>query len=596
MITALICGRAQSRFFPGRNTFPLLGRPLMVYPLLAAQNSAEVHHVYLSTDDANMSRIARHIGVDVIERSPELAADSVALEDVIAHGYQEMRRQLGQEIEAVVVLIANAPTVTAGLIDQGVKMLRARPELDAVMSVSQHNEYHPHHSLQLTQDGLLRSYTGIMEPHSTQQDAYFPDSLLFVLRPQSFFGGSLKSARPNFIVNVAGQRVAALVHEGYGDVDYPWQIPMVEEWLRRRGFSDMDTPYTSHIEQDEVVVKSPVVIKSSQDVKRRVLITTVPFGQADRYPIDLLESDQVEYVINPIGRRLKEDELIEMIPDFGILIAGTEPITARVIEAAPNLGLIARVGIGLDNVHLLAARERGIQVTYTPDAPSPAVAELTIGQMLSLLRGLSQADRNMRNGIWHRFMGRRLSEITVGLIGMGRVGKLVTKHLSGGFPGIRILANDISVDEEFGKTHNIQWVEKEHIYREADIISLHLPLTPTTRNLIAEREMDLMKKDALLVNTSRGNMINEHDLAEALRAGRIAGASIDVFEREPYTGELSALENCLLTSHMGSMSQDCRSRMEIEATEEAIRFLRKEPLKSIVPQSEYEIAVSQVRL
>jgi len=318
----------------------------------------------------------------------------------------------------------------------------------------------------------------------------------------------------------------------------------------------------------------------------------VPFGQADRYPLDILETNHIEYVINPIGRRLKEEELIELIPDFGILIAGTEPISARVIEAASHLGLIARVGIGLDNVHLSAARARGIQVTYTPDAPSPAVAELTIGQMLSLLRGLSITDRNMRNGVWHRFMGHRLSKITVGLIGVGRVGKLVTQHLSGGFHGIRILANDISPDEKFGKTHNIQWVEKEHIYREADIISLHLPLTPLTRNLIGTREIEMMKKGALLVNTSRGNMINEHDLAEALRSGRLAGAAIDVFEREPYTGELSTLENCLLTSHMGSMSQDCRSRMEIEATEEAIRFIRNEPLKSIVPESEYETAIS----
>ncbi|WKZ36497.1 MAG: NAD(P)-dependent oxidoreductase [Anaerolineales bacterium] len=590
MIVSLICGRAENQPFPGRNTFPLLGRPLMVYPILAALNSFEVNKVYLSTDDANMSRIASHIGVGVIERSPELAAESVTLEDVIEHGYQEMRGQLNQEIEALVVLIANAPTVTAGLIDQGVEMLRARPKLDAVMSVSRHNEYHPHHSLQLTQDGLLRSYTGIMDKQT--QDAYFPDSLLFVLRPQSFFGGSNKSARPNFIVNVAVQQVAALVHEGYGDVDYPWQIPMVEEWLRRRGFSETDTPYSLRVEKEIVVTQPPVVIKSTQDVKRRVLITTVPFGQADRYPLNLLESNQIEYVINPVGRRLKEEELVEMIPDFGVLIAGTEPITEKVIASAPNLGLIARVGIGLDNVHLLAARERGIQVTYTPDAPSPAVAELTIGQMLSLLRGLSMADRNMRNGVWHRFMGRRLSGITVGLIGVGRVGKLVARHLSGGFPGIRILGNDLSIDDEFGKTHNVQWVEKEHIYREADVISLHLPLTPITRRLITVREIEMMKRDALLVNTSRGNMIDEHDLAEALRAGRIAGASIDVFEREPYTGELSTLENCLLTSHMGSMSLDCRSRMEIEATEEAIRFLRKEPLKCLVPQSEYEIAAS----
>jgi D-3-phosphoglycerate dehydrogenase len=168
---------------------------------------------------------------------------------------------------------------------------------------------------------------------------------------------------------------------------------------------------------------------------------------------------------------------------------------------------------------------------------------------------------------------------------------LVARHLSGGFPGLRILANDLLPDEEFGKAMNINWVEKEQIYQEADIISLHLPLTPLTRRLITSHEMNRMKKDVLLINTSRGNMINEHDLAQALRSGRVAGAAIDVFDREPYMGELNTLENCLLTCHMGSMSVDCRSRMEIEATEEVIRFLRSEPLKGVVPESEYQTAL-----
>jgi D-3-phosphoglycerate dehydrogenase len=133
-------------------------------------------------------------------------------------------------------------------------------------------------------------------------------------------------------------------------------------------------------------------------------------------------------------------------------------------------------------------------------------------------------------------------------------------------------------------------MEKEQIYPEADIISLHLPLTPLTKNLISMREIEMMKKGALLINTSRGNMINERDLVRSLRAGRIAGAAIDVFQREPYAGELGTLENCLLTSHMGSMSQDCRARMEIEATQDAVRFLRGEPLMGVVPESEYIVA------
>jgi D-3-phosphoglycerate dehydrogenase len=527
--------------------------------------------------------------VDVIERPKALSFPETSLEEVIDHAYQQIVVHKDDSLEALVVLIANAPTITAGLIDQGVQILREQPDLDAVISVSLHNEYHPQYALQLMPDGLLQSHA--KDGTNSVRDSYFPDSLLFVIRPQRVFDAANETSRQNFIVDVRRQKVGALIHEGYGDVDYPWQIPLVEEWLRRRGFTEEHTPYDVPMAKPQVHAQtSPAPVSVSPNAKRRVLITTVPFGEADRAALDLLEADGIEYVINPIGRRLREDELIELIQGFGIVIAGTEPITEKVIASAPHLGLIARVGIGLDNVHLPSARDRGIQVTYTPDAPSAAVAELTIGQMISLLRGLSLADRNMHNGIWHRTMGARLSQVTVGLIGLGRVGRLVARHLSGGFSGVRILANDIAPDLDFGRAHQIEWLEKEQIYREADIISLHLPLTPLTRNLITMREIEMMKKNVLLINTSRGNMINERDLVLSLRAGRIAGAAIDVFEREPYTGELGILENCLLTSHMGSMSQDCRARMEIEATQEAVRFLRGEPLKGIVPESEYLMA------
>jgi D-3-phosphoglycerate dehydrogenase len=132
-------------------------------------------------------------------------------------------------------------------------------------------------------------------------------------------------------------------------------------------------------------------------------------------------------------------------------------------------------------------------------------------------------------------------------------------------------------------------VDKETLYRSADIVSLHLPLTAATRTLITRREIEMMKPDALLINTSRGNMVDEADLALMLREGRIGGAAIDVFEREPYSGELATLDRCLLTCHMGSMSVDCRARMELEATEEAIRFIRGEPLRHLVPDSEYAL-------
>lgn len=320
----------------------------------------------------------------------------------------------------------------------------------------------------------------------------------------------------------------------------------------------------------------------------KVLITTVPFGAKNSQPLDQLQAAGIEYLINPIGRKLKEDELAEIISDFDVLIAGTEPITEKVMSRAPRLKLISRVGIGLDSVDLLAAERRGIKVSYTPDAPAPAVAELTIGLMLSLLRSVHVANAQMHRSEWHRHFGRRMSEVTIGIIGAGRIGGRVLQHLAA-FGSPRVLVNDLALDHRVAHGPRLEWVDKEAIYREADMISLHVPLTANTKNMIRSEQIATMKSDALLINTSRGGIINESDLAEALRTGVIGGAAIDVFDHEPYSGELATLDRCLLTSHMGSMSVDCRTRMEIEATEEAIRFLTRQPLSGLVPPEEYDV-------
>lgn len=320
----------------------------------------------------------------------------------------------------------------------------------------------------------------------------------------------------------------------------------------------------------------------------KVLITTVPFGDKNQLPIELLEAADIEYLINPYGRKLKEDELAEMITDYDVLIAGTEPITEKVMNRASRLKLISRVGIGLDEVDLLAAQRRGIHVSYTPDAPAPAVAELTIGLMLSLLRSVHIANTQMHNGGWHRHFGRRIPEVTIGIIGTGRIGGRVLRRLAG-FGTPRILVNDIRPDKEIAPEFKLEWVGKEEIYRQADLISLHVPLTVQTKNMIRREQLLMMKPDAMIINTSRGGIVNEKDLADVLNGGHLSGVAIDVFEQEPYSGELAKIERCLLTSHMGSMSIDCRSRMEIEATEEAVRFLTGKPLQGLVPPEEYEV-------
>ena len=318
------------------------------------------------------------------------------------------------------------------------------------------------------------------------------------------------------------------------------------------------------------------------------LITTVPFSDRNRFPLEMLEANGVDYRLNPLNRKLTEEELIGMVADVGVIIAGTEPITAKVMKSAPHLKHISRVGVGLDNVDLVAAEKRGIKVSYTPDAPAPAVAELTIGLMLSLLRNIHVANSAMHKGKWNRYFGRRIAEITIGIIGVGRIGARVLRRTQG-FGTPRLLVNDVLPTLELNREFKLEWVSKDIIFQQADLISLHVPLTLKTKGLVSAKELSLMKPDAFLINTSRGGVVDEKAIYQVLKDNKIAGAAIDVFEQEPYQGPLADLENCLLTSHMGSMSLDCRTRMEIEATEEAIRFLLGKPLLSPVPTEEYDL-------
>jgi D-3-phosphoglycerate dehydrogenase / 2-oxoglutarate reductase len=320
----------------------------------------------------------------------------------------------------------------------------------------------------------------------------------------------------------------------------------------------------------------------------KVLITTIPFGEIDPKPLDLLKKKkgEIEYVINPLGRKLTEDDLYSMIDGVDILIAGTEPITAKIIRKSDKLKIISRVGIGVDSVDLNAAKDKGIQVSYTPDAPSPAVAELAIAHMLNLLRDLPNVEAKIKSGTWLRSAGERLANQVVGIIGTGRIGSRVLKHLQG-FEPKKILVNDLLPNYDLYSKYNATFVEKDEMYVESDIITLHVPMTSKTKNLITIRELEKMKKGSRIINTSRGGIVNEKDLCEFLLKNKTNAAALDVFEKEPYTGPLLELSNCNFSCHLGSMTKDCRARMELEATEEVIRFINQEELNCLVPEEEY---------
>ena len=323
----------------------------------------------------------------------------------------------------------------------------------------------------------------------------------------------------------------------------------------------------------------------------KVLITTIPFGIKDSKPLQILKEAGAEYTINPLNKKLNENDLLELISDYDIVLAGTEPYTEKVLDNAPNLKLISRLGIGLDGVNLHATKERGIKVSYTPDAPAPSIAELTLGHIITLLRSVHTSNIQMHNGEWNRYLGKTISESKIGFIGVGRIGTRVIEMLQA-FGKPKILANDIVPNQDLNNKYEIDWTSKESIFQEADVISLHVPLTAETKNMINYEQLMTMKRDASLINTSRGGIINEDDLYNVMSSGHLNGVAIDVFKDEPYVGKLIELDNCLLTPHMGSMSEACRIKMELEAAEEAVRFIKGMPLQGEVPDFEYEIQLS----
>ncbi len=323
----------------------------------------------------------------------------------------------------------------------------------------------------------------------------------------------------------------------------------------------------------------------------KIFISTIPFGEINKKPLVLLEQNNLDIIVNPLGRKLLPEEVSEYAKNVDGIIAGTEALNC-LVETNPNLKIISRVGIGLDSVPLKTCKQREVIVTYTPDAVTMAVAEMIIGVMVNLGRHIHIADRRIRNKEWARLMGKRIEHSVIGLIGFGRIGYNVARLLNAFHPQ-KVLVNDIIDKEEpicclKKQGLNIQQVSKEEIYKHADIISLHIPYSSQTKNLINGNTLLKLKNDSFILNYSRGGIINEHDLYLALKERRIAGAAVDTFIDEPYSGELIKLDNILLTQHMGSCSYDCRYSMELQATEDLIRFFKGEPLHNEVPAVEYE--------
>ena len=314
--------------------------------------------------------------------------------------------------------------------------------------------------------------------------------------------------------------------------------------------------------------------------KIKIMVTTDPFGTINDAPRKQLHHLNVHY--NDVKRRYTREELIARIKKINpnIIIAGTEKYDLEILDLLPDLKLIARVGIGLDSIPLDECKKRGIIVTYTPDAPSNAVAELTICQILNMLRRVQYAHYDILNKKWNRYIGKELRDCNIGIIGCGRIGSLIIQKLQGLKPR-RVFINDL-IHEKTENQPRSEYSTKYQILTNCDIITIHIPYNEENHDFIAKDELDVMKKDVKIINTSRGGIINENDLYTFLKRNKSAAASIDTFTEEPYTGKLLNLNNIFLTPHLGSCSIKSRFDMEVGAAEEVINYLSNLPFNNRV--------------
>jgi len=315
----------------------------------------------------------------------------------------------------------------------------------------------------------------------------------------------------------------------------------------------------------------------------KVLIGPAPLDGIDAEFKKTLLAAGFELIYPKLGRQMVESDLRKMLPGIRAALAGSEPYTRSVLNDFPDLKVIARVGVGFDAVDVPAATDQGVVVTITPGTNQDSVAEHTFMLLLSLARQLVRQHQLTQAGAWPRNANVPVRGRTLGIAGLGRIGKAVA--LRGLAFGMRVIAHEPMPDPIFIAQHSIQLLPLKDVFRESDFLSLHVPMSETSKHMINRETIGWMKPTAYLINTSRGGLVNEADLHDALKANRIAGAGLDVFEQEPpdKNNPLLQLENVILTAHTAGVDTKSRDDMALSAAQAVVDLSQgKWPKEKIV--------------
>ena len=302
--------------------------------------------------------------------------------------------------------------------------------------------------------------------------------------------------------------------------------------------------------------------------KYKVIVTARSFAKADDQALRLLEEHDCDVVRLVAGVATFDEQIKEEIAAADAVIAGLDEYSKELIDLAGKLKVISRYGVGYDKVDVEAADRKGILVTITPGANGDSVADLAVTLMLDAARNVAA----MKGRAQARPQGVEMWQKTLGVIGTGRIGQGVARRCKGF--DMKILCYDIYENEAFKKECNAKYVDLSTLLRESDFITIHSPLTPETKDMIGAREFDMMKNDAVIVNTARGGIINEEALYEALKSGSIRGAGLDAtVDEPPYDSPLMTLPNCILTPHAGAATKEASSKMSLMAAQNVVDVL-----------------------
>lgn len=317
---------------------------------------------------------------------------------------------------------------------------------------------------------------------------------------------------------------------------------------------------------------------------RRILVGSRSFGNIIKIGEEILKRNgfKIRYVLpkeRPLDEMRMKKIVLQVNPD--VIICGAEPITADIMKASKKLRMVMKHGSGVDNIDISAATSLNIPVAYTPGKNTMAVADFTIALILNLLRGICPASHSTKECGWYRYVGHDLGDMTIGIVGTGRVGKEIVKRLHGF--GSKILAYDVVPTSDLELQYGVEYVGLDELLKNSDVVTLHVPLMDRTRTMIGKSELEMMKRSAYLLNIARGELVDEKALYTHLMADGIAGAALDVYATEPpQDSPLLQLENVLATPHMAAYTYESMQRMDRACAETIIETFQKKRSPNIL--------------